>query len=337
MATYYEGPPMYWIIPVGFVVGCIVVILFEWYGGGLTKRQRVATYRSVMNASVVDDDVRKKLELNVNGFQILSDFWTGKGFSIANVSKHQLSRAYECVALISALMFTVSVTFYIENFTGDHILGIVSCISNCALWMATLSSTFFLVVINSLFHDDEHFTHEKQLHVLVKLYGETLMRVPVILFVWGTLLIFLQFILFFKLHVDPGFPCSMCLGTCFIVAPLFFHCMHKMNWAIGVSNTMTEKMSHPISVDEIEDALALYYKSKGGYCLSMDKSEFMKTLPQAVKKIKLTSVEVELASQLFDELALQELKKLKSPVKDGASSYGRIVSSGVLAIGRQVE
>ena len=113
---------MYWIIPVGFVVGCIVVILFEWFGGGLTKRQRVATYRSVMNASVVDDDVRKKLELNVNGFQILSDFWTGKGFSIANVSKHQLSKAYECVALISALMFTVSVTFYIENFTGDHIL-----------------------------------------------------------------------------------------------------------------------------------------------------------------------------------------------------------------------
>lgn len=109
----------------------------------------------------------------------------------------------------------------------------------------------------------------------------------------------------------------------------------------GVSNTMTEKMSHPISVDEIEDALALYYKSKGGYCLSMDKSEFMKTLPQAVKKIKLTSVEVELASQLFDELALQELKKLKSPVKDGASSYGRIVSSGVCVlqsgIGRQVE
>ena len=38
---------------------------------------------------------------------------------------------------------------------------------------------------------------------------------------------------------------------------------------------------------------------------------FVEGLTQAVKKIKLTSVEVELASQLFDELALQELNKLR--------------------------
>ena len=45
---------------------------------------------------------------------------------------------------------------------------------------------------------------EDQLALLVGLYGGYLMRVPMMLFVWGAALVFVEFVLYFKLNVDPG-------------------------------------------------------------------------------------------------------------------------------------
>jgi len=302
---YFDGPPMYWIIPVGFVVGCVVVVLFEWYCGGLTSQHRVGLYREVMNKreGILHENLSKTLELNIDGPITMMNFWSGAALN-TDVSREKMSRVYETLALISALMLTICVTFYTAAPPGDHLFGIICCLSNCALWMATLSSTFLAVIINYLHHDS-------QMHVLVNIYGIFLMRVPMLLFVWGTMLIFLQFILYFKLNVDPGFPCSMCLGGCFVLAPLFFHCMHKMCWAVNVINTATELSEVGISMDEMEDALCSYSKVKGNYYLSMDKDEFLHGLPRALKKLKLTSVETELASQLFDALTLREVDLLK--------------------------
>ena len=304
-AVFFDGPPMYWLIPLGFVVGCIIIVLFEWYNGGLTSQNRVRLYREVMNKKegILHENLSKALELNIDGPVTMMKFWSGAAMT-TDVSREKISRVYETLALISALMLTICVTFYTANEPGDRLFGIVCCLSNCALWMATLSSTFLAVIINCLHHDS-------QMHPLVDLYGIFLMRVPMLLLVWGTMLIFLQFILYFKTNVDPGFPCSVCIGGCFVLAPLFFHCMHKMCWCVSVINIATELPQVGISVDEMKDALCSYYKAKDNYYLNMDKEEFLDGLPRALKKLKLTSVETELASQLFDVLTLREVNLLK--------------------------
>ena len=81
--------------------------------------------------------------------------------------------------------------------------------------------------VNSCDSDDE-------LELLVELIGTLFFRAPMLLFVWGSLIVFLEFVLYFKIHVDAGFNCSMCLASCFVLVPLFVHCMHKMGWAAAV-------------------------------------------------------------------------------------------------------
>ena len=58
--------------------------------------------------------------------------------------------------------------------------------------------------VNSCDSDDE-------LELLVELIGTLFFRAPMLLFVWGSLIVFLEFVLYFKIHVDAGFNCSMCL------------------------------------------------------------------------------------------------------------------------------
>ena len=96
------------------------------------------------------------------------------------------------LALVCALLLSICVTFYTSN-PSDHLYGVICCVANCALWMATLSSAFFAVVINTC-EDDEH------VQLLVGLYGRTLMRVPMMLFVWGCTMLFLEFVFYFKLN-----------------------------------------------------------------------------------------------------------------------------------------
>ena len=195
------------------------------FHGTLTKKQRLDLYCRLpaihkmmhtesgsSNGVVVEKKVRKMLERNPDGPPTVYNFWSGEvAIRATELGQEDTTKVYEYLALVSALMFTVSVAFYVENpgGPGTHFYGIVSCISNCALWMATLSSTLFTVVIHSLRSDE-------QLELLVDLFGPCLMRVPMMLFVWGTALIFIQFVLFFKISVDPGFPCTMCLTMCFL-------------------------------------------------------------------------------------------------------------------------
>ena len=42
------------------------------------------------------------------------------------------------LALVCALLLSICVTFYTSQ-PKDHLFGLVACIANCALWMATLS------------------------------------------------------------------------------------------------------------------------------------------------------------------------------------------------------
>ena len=90
------------------------------------------------------------------------------------------------LALVCALLLSICVTFYTSN-PSDHLYGVVCCVANCSLWMGTLSSAFFAVVIHTCESDE-------QVGLLVGLYGNSLMRVPMILFVWGSTLL--------KLHLS---------------------------------------------------------------------------------------------------------------------------------------
>ena len=307
------------------------------FHGTLTKKQRLDLYCRLpaihkmmhtesgsSNGVVVEKKVRKMLERNPDGPPTVYNFWSGEvAIRATELGQEDTTKVYEYLALVSALMFTVSVAFYVENpgGPGTHFYGIVSCISNCALWMATLSSTLFTVVIHSLRSDE-------QLELLVDLFGPCLMRVPMMLFVWGTALIFIQFVLFFKISVDPGFPCTMCLTMCFLIAPLFFHTLHKMSWAVAVireSEDDHQRRHHDrrggTDPRDLETALESYAESKGGFCLSMDKEEFMRGLHGAVNKASLTSVEKEFASQLFDSFIQRKVAELLPSGEETAMGF----------------
>ena len=60
-------------------------------------------------------------------------------------------------------------------------------------------SAFFAVMINTCESDE-------QLTLLIGLYGPMLMRTPMMMFVWGTVMIFVEFVLYFKVNVDAGNP-----------------------------------------------------------------------------------------------------------------------------------
>ena len=188
--------------------------------------------------------------------------------------------AYEMLALVCALLLSVCVTFYTSN-ASDHVYGIVGCVANCALWMATLSSAFFAVVINTCETDE-------QVSLLVNLYGRNLMRVPMMLFVWGCTMLFLEFILFFKLNVDAGFSCSMCLGSCLIVAPLFFHSMHKMGWSATVVHEQAraeQRLAQPPTTEDLHATLGLYIETKGTNPLAWDCDDFLHYLKKPHVKV----------------------------------------------------
>jgi hypothetical protein len=136
------------------------------------------------------------------------------------------------------------------------------------------------------------------------------------LFVWGTSTIFLEFILYFKLNVDPGFPCSMCLGTCFVVAPLFFHCLHKMGWAAAVVHTeaAAAKRSAVVpTVNEIQATLFAYVKMKGGNVLALDRDEYLDALGGSLRTTHISSVQRAFAAKLFDAHVESELSMMMDP------------------------
>lgn len=211
---------MYWLMPVGLVLGLVVVVLFESIGRRGTNCK--ALFRQLVRKAKdepLHPTIEEKLASFVDSPKNIFEFWSGG--SLTNVSKDHLTKVYEMLALVCALMLSVCVAFYTASNKSDYIYGIVCCIANCTLWMGTLSSAFFCVVIHTC-------KSEKEVELLKGIYGNFLMRVPMLMLVWGLISLFLVFILYFKLNIDPYFHCSLCLGGCFILAPLFFHCMHKV-------------------------------------------------------------------------------------------------------------
>lgn len=311
--------PMYWIMPVGLGLGVLVVLGFETITEGC--RDRKSFFKALTKKSdktKLDPSVEKQLNLWVDGVYNVAEFWSG-GAVLSNLNKQggkkNLQKVYEMLALLCALLFTVGVTFYTSNQSGDHTYGLVCCVANCALWMATLSSTFFAVVIDSIETDE-------QLGLLVKLCGSVLLRVPMMLFVWGTSGLFILFVLYFKLNVDPGYNCSMCLGACFIIAPLFFHCLHKMGWAAAVVHSQASverKKAKVLNVNDLQVSLGQYLALKGGNCLALDRDEFLSALSKASGRA-LTSTQRTLALRMFEAHVEVELSKLGTPLPKAAEA-----------------
>jgi hypothetical protein len=187
------GTPMYWTIPIGAVCGALVVLAFERLSKQMTRSPREAL--SPGN-KLLEPEVEASLAAAVDGPRNVFEFWSG-GLLFARRSREHLARSYEILSIVNALMLSVCVTFYTAA-DPDTLFGLVCCIANCALWMATLSSAFFYVVVNSCDSDDE-------LELLVELIGTLFFRAPMLLFVWGSLIVFLEFVLYFKIHVDAGF------------------------------------------------------------------------------------------------------------------------------------
>jgi len=304
-------------MPLGLGIGIIVVVLFEAHVTGWTVKDRIPLFRTLSKmdkAEAIPPAVDRMLLQWIDGPVNIFRFWTGGALSLTNkLDKDHYTKAFEILAVCSALLLSICVTFYVEG-GGDechlygldmcHVYGLVCCVSNCALWMATLSSAFFTVVLNSC-KDDE------QLELLLSLYGRYLMCVPMMLFVWGSILLFLEFIMYFKLHVDPGINCSACLGSCLVLYPLWLHCMHKMGWVAAVVHEEAKEREQAPQIvptfEELEKAFQDYVDSAQGNCLALDHEEFLTFLQKPGTKI--TSVQRIFATRLLDSHVEAELRK----------------------------
>lgn len=212
------------------------------------------------------------------------------------------TRPAEVLAVLQALLFSVSVAFYVESSTSD-MLGTACCLGCCAFWMGTLSSAFLSVTITTV-------DTEREFAVLIGLYGETLMAVPMMLLVWGSLMIFLQLILFFKTQVDANVS-YICLAVCFLVAPLFFHAMHKLSWVhqvIKADADVGKQEARSLTPEEIQSRLVLYVESKTSF-LDLDRQEFLSSLRG--RRIKCTSAQQVYAGRLFDEYLETQLAQIR--------------------------
>lgn len=311
--------PKYWLMPLGLGFGIIVVVLFEASVTGWTTRARIPLFKRLIKldqSELLPLSIERKLLTWIDGGANVLRFWTGGALSLTHrLDKEHYAKAYEVLAVCSALLLSVCVTFYIEGGGENchlygmdmcHVFGLVCCVANCALWMATLSSAFFTVVLNSC-------KDNQQLSLLVSLYGPYLMCVPMMLFVWGSVLLFLEFILFFKLHVDPGINCSACLGSCLVLAPLWLHCMHKMGWVAGVVHEEArEREQTPVvpTVEQVEHVFRNYVYSKGGNCLALDHEELLALLDGPGAKI--TSAQRAFATRLLDLHIEAEFNKVRT-------------------------
>ena len=121
----------------------------------------------------------------------------------------------------------------------------------------------------------------------------------------------------FKETIDAGFNCSLCLGACFVVAPLFFHCMHKMGWVVTIVHHEDVVKKIP-SLEDIQTILDGYKQSKPNI-LACDLDEFL-ILLEKYHYTKLTSVQKLVAKRMFDahidtEIENLELRETKSNEK----------------------
>ena len=132
-----------------------------------------------------------------------------------------------------------------------------------------------------------------------------------ILFLWGTAMLFLEFVFYFKMEVDPGFPCAMCLTACLVIVPLFCHCMNKLGW-VGMlvkldADVKEREAKHP-TVENLRNLLSSYVKSKGACVLALDRDEFVDMVRS--QPYRFTSTQLAFADKIFLEHVEQGLAKL---------------------------
>merc|ERR1712070_1071756 len=76
-----DQDPMYWLMPIGLIVGAMVVVAFELAVGGFSFQKRrekfVALTQKAELGHEVDPNVEEKLLRNIDGLANAGDFWTG--------------------------------------------------------------------------------------------------------------------------------------------------------------------------------------------------------------------------------------------------------------------
>jgi hypothetical protein len=289
-------------------IGMVVVAVFEHFDGGLRSRSRVLNFRELTKHDEempLDPAVEKKLASWVDGPRNVANFWSGAFLLNSKHSKEQYTKTYEMLALVCALMLSVTVSFYTSGNSDAHLHGIVCCLANCSLWMCTLMSAFFYVAFDAC-QSDAH------VDLLIALYGRRLLRAPMLLFTVGAVMVFLEFILYFKFTIDAGLSCSLCLGGCGLILPLFFHAMHKMGWAITIVNKEvdigTAHLEATPTLEDLKRAFSRYQFSKGDNLLALDRDEFLAFSTKG--RTQVTSVQHAILAKIFDSHVEAELEKL---------------------------
>ena len=103
----------------------------------------------------------------------------------------------------------------------------------------------------------------------------------------------------------------MCLTSCLVIIPLFFHSLHKLGWVgvlVKLDAEVTAREAKYPTPEELRRLVREYMASKGDNVLALDDEEFLSALKDE-PTIKCTSTQVLYAKSLFDEhvkAALQE-------------------------------
>lgn len=327
---YDEGDdPMYWLLLIGCCAGVAATVTFErWQEGGKGRVAKFASLAKLDSPAEVDPAVRRKLGRWVNGARNVLDFWTG-GFLMAHVkaTPEQFVKVFETLALLCALLLSVGVTYYTASTSlAMHLHGVVCCVANCSLLLGTLMSTFFAVTFGTL-------KSQEDTELFVGLMGQMLLRGPIFMFVVGLSLLYAEMVLWFKMTIDAGSACTFCLTSCLTLAPLFFHCMHKMGWATQVVNEEAAaqlRRAGPPTPEGLRQSFQAYLESKDSNCLALDRDEFLEGLGCAA--VRATSVQRALAGQIFDAHVEAELSIIMKQETLKGVDFGNAPSSSELSV-----
>ena len=100
--------PMYWLMPVGALVGVGVVTLFNYSTLGFSMDDRAALFQSLKASGTprqdedgeeeMDEEVFNLMARSVDGLTNVWDFWSG-GSMLDSASKENMCKAYEMLAL----------------------------------------------------------------------------------------------------------------------------------------------------------------------------------------------------------------------------------------------
>jgi hypothetical protein len=311
-----DDDPQFWHLALGVTAGLILVTLFEFYQrGGATTVARFVSLTGKEESSAVDPAVRRRLATWVNGAANVVDFWSG-GFLVCQdkATPEQYVKVFETLGLLSALLLTVGVTYFTASDQDFHLHGVVCCVANCSLLLGTLMSTFFAVALGT-------FQSSQQVDLFVGMIGRIILRGPILFFVVGLILLYGEMVLWFKMTIDAGSTCVICLTMCLILAPIFLHSMHKIGWAVKIVKEETaaeQRLAAAPTPEGLRARLEAYVDSKGGACLLMDRDEFLEGLDTA--GIRATSVQKTLAGRLFDAHVEEALGQIGGPSHDRTGS-----------------